>query len=203
MNKPQDLKSQILVKLRSSVSIKNSKIEKVLKIEHTLEIQHFCVVLVGWQVHCRKLPQNQDTFILLLFPALPQQRPLKSLLMALFGSVDLRGSTPHIRTRAFQSFFFFFFKQFQPFQYFSTSCLRGEDFIQHNDSCGLQPAYPSCGPEKPCVFFIDNSLSAQLMPWLPISAQRHRGNGPETETAEACLCGSGMRCVSLVTRSRA
>lgn len=44
------------------------------------------------------------------------------------------------------------FLQFQLFQYFSTSCLRGEDHIQHNDSCGLQPTHSSCGPEKAMCF---------------------------------------------------
>lgn len=40
------------------------------------------------------------------------------------------------------------FLQFELFQYFRMSCLKREDCVQHNDSWGLQPTHPPCGPEK-------------------------------------------------------
>lgn len=44
------------------------------------------------------------------------------------------------------------FLQFELFQDFRMSCLRCEDCIQHNDSWGLNPTHPPCGPEKAMCF---------------------------------------------------
>lgn len=44
------------------------------------------------------------------------------------------------------------FLQFELFRYFRMSCLRCEDCIQHNDSWGLNPTHPPCGPEKAMCF---------------------------------------------------
>lgn len=121
----------------------------------------------------------------------------ENLLMALLGNVDSRRNTPHIRSGAFQSHF--------SNSSYSSILAQVVWGVKIPSSTVTHVGYNQyvMWARKSCVFFIDNSLSAQLVPWLPIPAQRHRVNWPETETTDACLHGSGIWCVSLVNTSRA
>lgn len=66
------------------------------------------------------------------------------------------------------------FLQFELFQYFRMSCLRCEDCIQHNDSWGLQPTHPPCGPENAMCFLhwqqlvstTDTSVTNSSTKWI-------------------------------------
>lgn len=65
------------------------------------------------------------------------------------------------------------FLQFELFQYFRMS-LRHEDCIQHNDSWGLQPTHPPCGPENAMCFLhwqqlvstTDTSVTNSSTKWI-------------------------------------
>lgn len=91
----------------------------------------------------------------------------ENVLMALLGNVDSRRNTSHIRSGAFQSHF-----SNSSYSSILAQVVWGVKIPSSTMThVGYNQYIVYLGQKKPCVFFIDNSLSAQLVPWLPIPAQ--------------------------------